>query len=221
MSTLLIVGAGPRLGGAIARRFGRDGFDVALVSDDEESVGELGRALQADGINTGWAVANSADDAALRAAIGRFAEHTGSIDVAVQNVSVWRDANVLDLQPEQLLADVHAGAGSLLTIAQAVAPGMTAAGRGTIIGTGSAAADAPSPGAPTLGVQKAALRSLVQAMARDLAPTGIHCATVTINGVLGSGPAFEPDRIAEVYAALAAETAGPPETWRTVVLYDG
>jgi NAD(P)-dependent dehydrogenase (short-subunit alcohol dehydrogenase family) len=217
-TTVLIVGAGPRLGGAIARRFARDGHDIALIGEDEAGVAQLGEALQADGITTGWAAAHVNDDAALRAAITRFADYTGGIDVAVHNVSLWRETTVLELTPDQLLEDVRAGAACLLTIARAVAPGMIAAGGGTIIATGSAAADAPSPGAPTLGVQKAALRSLIQAMALDLAPQGIHCATITINGLLGSSPAFAPERIADVYAAVAAE---PRESWRTVVPYDG
>lgn len=218
MRTLLIVGAGPRLGGAIARRFGADGYDVALLSDNEAAVAALAESLQREGITTGWAVADVRDDVSVRAAVERFAAHTGGIDVAVHNVSVWRDASVLELSPQDLLADLHAGAAGLLTIAQAVVPGMLAADGGTIIATGSAAADTPSPGAPTLGVQKAALRAVIQAMALELGPRGIHCATITINGVLGSGPGFDPARIADVYAELAAE---PRDAWRTVVPYDG
>lgn len=217
MSTLLIVGAGPRLGGAIARRFGAAGYDVALLSDDEPSVAALGTALQGEGITAGWAVADTHDDAAVRAAIGRFADHTGGIDVVVHNVSVWRDASVLDLGTDQVLADVHAGAASLFTIAQAVAPMMIAAGGGTILATGSAAADAPSPGAPTLGVQKAALRAVIRALALELGQRGVHCATVTINGVLGT-PGFDPATIAELYYEIATE---PRDEWRTVVPYDG
>jgi NAD(P)-dependent dehydrogenase (short-subunit alcohol dehydrogenase family) len=216
VSTLLIVGAGPRLGGAIARRFGREGYDVALISD-ESSVAALGAGLQDEGITAGWTVADVRDDAALRAAVTRFAEYTGGIDVVQHNVSIWRDTTVLDLTTDQLLEDVRAGAACLLTVAQAVAPGMLAAGGGTILATGSAAADKAAAGAPTLGVQKAALRALVQAMALDLGPLGIHCATVTINGVLGT-PGFEPDRIAEVFHAVAAE---PRDAWRTVVPYNG
>ena len=218
--TLLVVGAGPRLGGALARRFGRDGYDVALVARTPTGVEQLAAELRAEGVNTAWATADVADPAALRAEIDRLAERA-PITVAVHNVSVWRDATVLDLGPDQLLADVAAGAASLLTIAQAVAPGMAAAGGGTILATGSGAADSPSPGAPSLGVQKAALRSLVQAAAWDLAPQGIHCATVTIRGVLGASEAFDPARIADVYAELVAETAGPRESWRTVVDYPG
>lgn len=217
MTTLLIVGAGPRLGGAIARRFGAAGYDVALLSDDEESVAALGTALQHEGITAGWAVADTRDDAAVRAAIGRFAAHTGGIDVALHNVSVWRDASVLELTTEQVLDDVHAGAASIFTIAQAVAPAMIAAGGGAILATGSAAAEAPSPGAPTLGVQKAALRAVIRALAQELGPQGVHCATVTINGVLGT-PGFEPAAIADLYYEIATE---PRDAWRTVIPYDG
>lgn len=217
MTTVLVVGAGPRLGGAIARRFGAAGFDVALLSDHADSVTALGAALQDEGITAGWAVADTRDDEAMRAAIARLAEHTGGIDVVVHNVSVWRDASVLELSTEQVLADVHAGAASLFTIAQSVAPAMIAAGGGTILATGSAAADAPSPGAPTLGVQKAALRAVIRALALELGPQGVHCATVTINGVLGT-PGFEPAAIADVYYEIATE---PRAEWRTVVPYSG
>lgn len=220
MSTALIVGAGPRLGAALARRFGRDGYDIALVARSAPTLETLSAELRTEGINTAWATADIADPGELGSEITRLAER-GPITVAVHNVSVWRDATVLELAPEQLLADLSAGAASLLTIARAVAPGMRRAGRGTILATGSGAADSPSPGAPTLGVQKAALRSLVQAMARDLAPRGIHCATVTIRGVLGEGAAFDPARIADVYAELVAESSGPSERWRTVVAYEG
>lgn len=217
MSTLLVVGAGPRLGGAIARRFGAEGYDVALLSDNEAAVTALGAALQDEGITAGWAVADTRDDEAVKAAIGRFAEHTGGIDVVVHNVSVWRDASVLDLTTAQVLDDVHAGAASLFTIAQTVTPLMVAAGGGTILATGSAAADAPSPGAPTLGVQKAALRAVIRALALELGPQGVHCATVTINGVLGT-PGFDPGAIADLYYEIATE---PRDEWRTVVPYDG
>ena len=216
MSTLLIVGAGPRLGGAIARRFARDGYDIALISHDEAGVTALGEALQGERITARWAVADVLDDAALRAAVTRLADQAGGIDVALHNVSIWRAADVLELSPEQLLDDLRAGAASLLSIAQAVTPGMLAAGGGTILATGSAAADKPAAGAPTLGVQKAALRALVQAMALGLGPQGIHCATITINGLLGSGDVFDPARIADTFYAVAAE---PRDAWRTVVPY--
>ena len=216
MSRVLVVGAGPRLGGAIARRFGRDGYDIALIAEHEASVGRLAETLRGEGLQVSYAIADVMDQLSLAAAVSGFVE-SGGVDVAVHNVSVWRDATASELTAEDVLADVCAGAASLMTIVHAVAPAMSAAGGGTILATGSAAADTPSAGAPTLGVQKAALRALVQVIASDLAEHSVHCATITIYGVLGT-PGFEPDRIADVYAQVAAE---PKDAWRTVIPYHG
>jgi NAD(P)-dependent dehydrogenase (short-subunit alcohol dehydrogenase family) len=153
----------------------------------------------------------------LTAAIGTFVDTFGPVDVLLYNVSVGRQAAVPDLAPEDLLADLAAGAVGLQTAVRAVLPGMRAAGAGTVLVTGGGSADRPIPAMATLGVQKAALRALVEVQARALAPEGIHVATATIRGLVGEDRQIHPDRIAELYAGLVAETAGPPESWRTVV----
>ena len=50
----------------MARRFGREGYDVALLSRDRDQLEELGTAMQAEGITTGWTALDVTDDAALR-----------------------------------------------------------------------------------------------------------------------------------------------------------
>lgn len=214
---LLIVGAGPRLGEAVATRFGRDGYDVGLIARDETRLAELGGRLNDAGVSAGWAVADIADPGALTGAIGRLADHAGGVDVLVHNASVWRAASTLHTSAHDLLADLAVGAASLLTAAQAVVPTMRVAGCGTVLATGSGAADAATPDVASLGAQKAALRALVRALAADLRDDGIHCATVTIHGMIGEGTRLAPARIADLYAELAAETHGPRTAWRTEV----
>ena len=46
MPHLLIVGAGPGIAAATARRFGRDGYTVGLVARREGPPAELGSALR-------------------------------------------------------------------------------------------------------------------------------------------------------------------------------
>jgi short-subunit dehydrogenase len=214
---LLIVGAGARLGEAVARRFGRDGYDVGLIARDETRLRELAGRLEDAGVTTGWAVADIGNVAALTTAIGRLVDHAGGVDMLLHNASAWRAATTLEMTPDELLADLAVGAVSLLTAAQAVVPSMRAAGGGTILATGSGAADAANPEAASLGTQKAALRALVRALDADLRGDGIHCATVTVRGPIKDGTRLAPARIADLYAELVAETAEPRETWRTVV----
>lgn len=214
---VLVVGAGPRLGAAIARRLAMGGRYLGLIGRSATDVAETlsGEGFSAFGVN---AEVGDADD--LTRAIGELADKAGAFDISVHNVSAWREAGATTLTQRDLLADLATGTASLATITNAVTPGMIERGHGTVLATGSAAADSPTPGAPSLSVQKAALRALVRGFAAELAPKGVHCATVTINGLLDQ-EGFGADDIAEVYGSLVAETAGPRDAWRTVVEFNG
>lgn len=217
MPHLLIVGAGPGISAATARQFGREGYAVGLIARREEALAELQAELGSQGILAGRAPAQSGDPASLTSAVELLVETFGPVDVLLFNVSVGRQVTVPDLAPEVLLADVAAGAVGLQTAVRAVLPGMRERGGGTVLATGSVSADKPIASMATLGVQKAALRALVQVQAAGLADDGVHVATVTIRGLVGEDRQIHPDRVAELYADLVAETAGPRENWRTVV----
>jgi NAD(P)-dependent dehydrogenase (short-subunit alcohol dehydrogenase family) len=213
---LLITGAGPGISGATARRLGRDGYAVTLLARREQTLRDEAALLEKDGVAVGWATADAADAAGLAAAVERGIAERGPVDVLLHNVSVGREVDLADLTPEQLAGDVAAGAFALHTAVRAVLPGMREGG-GTVLATGGGTWDRPMASLPTLGVQKGALRALVFVMANALAPLGVHVATVTIRGLVGEGKQIEPARVADLYAKLVAETAGPPETWRTEV----
>jgi NADP-dependent 3-hydroxy acid dehydrogenase YdfG len=213
----LVVGAGPGLGRASALRFARAGYDVGLVSRREETVRALAEEVSAAGSDAGWAAVDIADAEALDAALRRMAEHTGRVDVVHYNPSAMREARPRELTAPQLLADLAVGTAGLLTAVQAVLPTLLEQRTGTVLVTGSGVADQPFPAAASLGVQKAAVRNLVTAMAADLGPEGIHVATVTVRGYLTPGTSTGPEAVADALFELAEETAGDPGAWRTVV----
>ena len=66
MTTLAIIGAGQGLGAAVARRFGREGFTVALVSRHQGRVDALASQLQADGVTAQGYTADVRDPASLQ-----------------------------------------------------------------------------------------------------------------------------------------------------------
>jgi NADP-dependent 3-hydroxy acid dehydrogenase YdfG len=214
---LLVVGAGPGISAATARRLGGEGYAVGLVARREGPLAELQSDLAAHGILAGRAPAEAGDPASLTAAVELLVDTFGPADVLLYNVSVGREAAVPELAPEDLLADVAAGAVGLQTAVRAVLPGMRERGSGTVLVTGGGSADRPIPSMASLGVQKATLRALAEVQARALAPEGIHVVTVTVRGLVGEDRQIHPDRVAALYADLVAETAGPAENWRTVV----
>jgi len=217
MPHLLVIGAGPGIAAATARRLGGDGYDVSLVARREAPLAELGSTLRADGVPVRWATADAAVPDELTDATQGLLDATGPVDVLLYNVSIGRQAGIPELSPEDLLTDLAAGAVGLQAAVRAVLPGMRERGSGTVLVTGGGSADRPMTSMATLGVQKAALRALAQVQAQALAPEGVHVATVTIRGLVGEDRQITPERIADLYAELVAETAGPRENWRSVV----
>jgi NAD(P)-dependent dehydrogenase (short-subunit alcohol dehydrogenase family) len=189
---------------------------VALVARSLGRLEELGAALQAEGVTAGWAPADLTDSEVVTAAVTRFAEHTGRLDVIHFNPSTFRQRDPLHLTVAELLQDVHLGAGALLTVVQAARPFLSAGAR--VLATGSMAADHPWHEAASLGVQKAALRNLVRSLDATLAPDGIRAASLTVAGTLGESEAFSPARIAEALFDLART---PNERWEAEVTYRG
>lgn len=213
---IVVVAAGPGVSGSVARRFAREGYDVALLGREEEPLRELAAELEDLGATVGHAVADITDTEATAAAIRRFGEHTGRIDVLHFNPSAFREKDPLELSVPELLADVALGVGGLLTAVQAARPFLSAGGR--VTATGSMAADRPWHRAASLGVQKAGLRNLVHSLDAALEEDGIRAVSVTVRGTLGQDDRFTPDRVGDAIWDAAHQDEGD---WRTEVPYSG
>jgi NADP-dependent 3-hydroxy acid dehydrogenase YdfG len=211
---IVVVGAGPGLGAAVARRFGRAGYDVALIARSQERLTALGESLQAEGVTTGWTAVDITDADAFGEAVRRFGGHAGHLDVLHFNPSAFRQKHPLQLTPDELLDDVRLGVAPLLTLVQAARPFLRPGAR--VVATGSMAADRPWNEAASLGVQKAALRNLVRSVDATLKADDIRATSVTVKGTLERGTEFDHDRVAE---ALHAAVTQPEDAWRVEVGY--
>jgi NAD(P)-dependent dehydrogenase (short-subunit alcohol dehydrogenase family) len=211
---VVVVGAGPGVGGSVARLFAGEGYDVGLVGRDERALAGLREGIPDADVQT--AVADLTDTEAATLAIRRLGDHFGRIDVLHFNPSAFREKDPLELTVAELLQDVALGVGALLTAAQAARPYLSAGGRVTV--TGSMAADRPWHRAASLGVQKAGVRNLVRSLDATLEPDGIRAVSVTVRGTLAQDGPFTPDRVAEAIHAAAFQAE---DAWRSEVPYSG
>src|SRR4051794_34145781 len=137
---IIIVGAGPGVGAATARKFAAAGYDIGLLARNAKRLDEFANELEKDGANVGWAALDIADPTALGDKLRLMTEKTGRVDVLLHNAVAFREAPASELTAEQLLADLGVGTASLLTAVQAVLPVLRRQHTGTIIATGSGAA---------------------------------------------------------------------------------
>src|SRR5580693_7375293 len=196
---LLLVGAGPGLGSAIAHRFAAGGFRVTLVARSVDRLGDLARGLDDTGaeINTVEADASSPED--LRARMTELYSVAGAPGVVIYNAVLGAPDRLLSSTAAHLQEAYAVDVIGAIVVAQEAAPAMKAAGFGTIIVTGGGFADHPIPALATVSLGKAALRSSATMLSADLGPDGIRVATLTIAGQIAEGTAFDPAIIAERY----------------------
>jgi NADP-dependent 3-hydroxy acid dehydrogenase YdfG len=132
---IAIIGAGPGLGAAVARRFGREGFAIALVSRTRSKLDALAGELTASGLTVRGYAADVREPAELEAALERAAAELGPITALQYSPLPSRDylKPVLDLTPELALEALRFSALGLIHSVRAVLPAMRAAGDGSII----------------------------------------------------------------------------------------
>lgn len=205
---LALVGMGPGVSAAVARRFGREGYTIAALARRADALRSEVARLASAGTTAHAYVADAADAAGLEAALGRIAAELGAPEVLVYNAYAAREQPLAQLDAETLVAEFRVNVVGALVAAQAVLPAMRKAGSGTILVTGGGFALEPIAPLASLGVGKAGLRNLTASLHGELKDAGIHVATVTICGYVKPATPFDPDRIAEVYWRLHCQGAG-------------
>jgi NAD(P)-dependent dehydrogenase (short-subunit alcohol dehydrogenase family) len=202
-----VVGVGPGVGLAIARRFAAGGFDLALVARRAEAVKALSAEV-AGGSKARAFPADASDVASLKRALATIATEMGPPEVLVYNAAGVTPGAPSAVDGEQVVRDFRVSVIGALVAAQVVIPAMRAARRGTILFTGGGFAFEPLPAVASLGIGKAGIRNLAFSLAKELESEGIHVATVTIGGVVKAGTAFDPAAIAEEFWKLHVQPAG-------------
>jgi NAD(P)-dependent dehydrogenase (short-subunit alcohol dehydrogenase family) len=217
-----VVGVGPGLGRALAVRFARGGFAVALVARQDPSLRPVQAEIESFGGVVRSYVADASDEASIRATFARVQEEMGAPEVLLYNAGAFQAGGVLELSAAAFEQAWRVNCLGGLLAAQAVLPAMLERGRGSIIFSGATASVRGSARFAGLAVGKFGLRALAQSMARELGPKGIHVAHVVIDGGIDSARVrtmladrdprtfLAPTAIAENYWNLHAQD---PSTW--------
>lgn len=214
---LLLVGAGPGLGLAVARRFAVGGYRVTLLARSTDRMSELAQSLDDTGAHIDTIEADVGDSDDLRSRMTKLYGSDDAPGVVVYNAVMGAPDQLMTSTATHLQTAYAVDVIGAIVIAQVAGPAMKAAGFGTIVVTGGGFADYPIPALATISLGKAALRSAATMLEADLGPAGIRVATLTIAGQIVAGTAFDPERIAERYWEVV-QTDGP---WQTEFRFTG
>jgi len=214
---LLVIGAGPGVGGAVAHRFAEGGYDVTLLARSTDGLSKLADALSDTGAKVDTVAADASDPEGLRTTLASLYQRDGAPGLLVYNASILAPDTLLASDVAHLHEAYDVDVVSGVVAAQVAVPAMRAGGGGTILFTGGGFADYPMPALATISLGKAALRSAATILCADLAGDGIRVASITIAGQVAPGTPFSPDRIAETFWTVVQSDGA----WQPEVRFEG
>lgn len=212
---ILLIGIGPGVGLATARRFGRGGFEVLMVARKEQRLKEFEKLLAEEGIKSVGYAADIADEGSFVRLLENIVAAQDDIEVLHYNPSAYNPAPPSEISLPVFLSDLKINIVGGLLASQAVLPQLKARQSGAIFFTGGGTAFQAPPMLASLGIGKAGLRNLAFSLAQECHPLGIHVATITICGAVQPGTKFDPDLIAAEFWRLYCQ---PKESWETEVV---
>jgi NADP-dependent 3-hydroxy acid dehydrogenase YdfG len=198
--SIIIIGAGPNLGQAVARRFGREGFAVGLISRNQSKLDDLASELEADGITAAGAAADIRDADALTAAIESLAEKLGPVEVLEYSPLPAKEfmKPILETGVDDVRGPLEFSVLGSVAATQAVIGPMLEAGKGTILFTTGGAAVNPYPQRAGVGISFAGEVAYARMLHDELAEQGVHVAHTAVGGRIAPGEDHEPDEVADV-----------------------
>ena len=198
--SIVIIGAGPNLGMAVARRFGREGLPVGLVSRTQARLDALAAELEGEGITAAGAAADIRDPDALAAAIASLAGRLGDVEVLEYSPLPAPEfmKPILETTVDDVRGPLAFSVLGAVAAARAVLGPMRAAGRGTILYTTGGAAVNPYPLRAGVGISFAGEVAYARMLHDELAGQGVHVAHTAIAGRIAPGGDHEPAEVADV-----------------------
>ena len=173
--SVLVTGGGRGIGRAIVELFAGEGANVAFFyrgnADAAQQVvattRDAGREVHAEQVDV-------TDAAACAAAVERFADRAGRIDVLVNNAGVIRDNPLTGLDDDDIRTVIDTNVGGVFNVTRAVVPYMVMQRAGCIVNLSSVAGEKGGRGQTNYAASKGAVNAFTRALAVELAPRGIR-----------------------------------------------
>ena len=187
---LLVTGAGPGMGRAVAVLAARAGARVALVARTEATLRETASLVESEGSEALCLAADVTSPSAVKDVVERTVERFGRIDALVHSIlppHFFR--RILDMEDSDLESWRHSVEISVygaLLVGREVARVMAEAGGGGMVFVTATSALQGYPAVSAHSVGKAGIHSLVQCMASELGREGIRVNSVAVGVIDGA-----------------------------------
>lgn len=214
---VLVTGGGSGIGAALVEAFAAQQANVAFIDIDQEA-GEATAAQFAPGR---FHACDLRDIDALTATIARISTELGGIDILINNAARDDRHTIEEVTPAYWDERMATNLRHLFFAAQAVVPGMKAAGGGVIVNFGSISWHLGLPDLVLYQTAKAAIEGLTRSLARDLGRDNIRVTTIVPGNIQTPRQErwYTPEGEAEIVAAQCLDGRIQPSDVASLALF--
>ena len=205
----LVIGAGDATGGAIAKRFAREGLTACVTRRSADKLQPLVDEIIAAGGKARGFASDARKEEQVIELVDTIELEVGPIEVLVFNIGANVPCSILDETAQKYFKIWEMACFSAFLVGREVAKRMVTRQRGSMLFTGATAGLRGSANFAAFAGAKFALRALAQSMARELGPQNIHVAHVVVDGAIDT--AFIRDNFPQMYAHKDADGILNPE----------
>ncbi|EQM68265.1 SDR family oxidoreductase [Pseudomonas solani] len=206
---VLVIGAGDATGGAIARRFAREGYIACVTRRSADKLQPLVDSIRAEGGQAHGFASDARKEEDVTALVEQIEREIGPIEAFVFNIGANVPCSILDETARKYFKIWEMACFSGFLTGQAVARRMVTRGRGTLLFTGATAGLRGAANFAAFAGAKHGIRALAQSMARELGPRNIHVAHVVVDGAIDTD--FIRDTFPDIYARKEQDGILDPE----------
>ena len=183
-TVVFVTGGASGIGEDVVRAFAQQGSRIGFVDIDTERGNALSEELEQAGATIRFEACDLRDIDALKRAFSALEAGLGPATVLVNNAARDDRHSWEEVTPDYYDERIATNLRHMFFATQAVAPGMIAAGKGSIINMGSNSWWEASGGMPTYTTAKAGVHGMTRSFARDLGPHRIRVNTVVPGWVM-------------------------------------
>lgn len=206
---VLVVGAGDATGGAIAKRFAREGYIACVTRRSADKLLPLVDAIKSSGGEAYGFACDARKEEDVIALVEQIETEIGPIEAFVFNIGANVPCSILEETARKYFKIWEMACFSGFLNAREVAKRMATRQRGTILFTGATAGMRGAAGFAAFAGAKHGIRALAQSMARELGPMNIHVAHIVVDGAIDTD--FIRDSFPEKYATKDQDGILNPE----------
>ncbi|HKW18639.1 MAG TPA: SDR family NAD(P)-dependent oxidoreductase [Terriglobales bacterium] len=219
---VVITGGATGIGAAMVEQFALQGTRVVFLDVDEQSATDLVQAVASAPHRPKFFQCDLTKIEQLRSVIGKIEAEFGVVRVLVNNAANDDRHKTDDVTPEYWDQRMNVNLRHHFFAIQAVTPGMTRAGSGSIINMSSISWMIPTTGLPAYITAKAGIVGLTRTLSRELGGANIRVNSISPGAIMTERQRrlwMTPEYLAEIMRNQALKRELLPEDVARLVLF--